>query len=152
MKPFSWKLGIVSMTLLISLSSVYGQATTTEEASAENAQIDQEILARGIRGYQANLRSEVDAIVESAVLHAAIMCLKFPDQDYAKIVDELRRLSFAATNPRLRYKAYLAATIMPNPGQFLDRDQCGQLLLFNDETSNEFFAIVAAALQYKLAD
>ncbi|MGH7494561.1 MAG: hypothetical protein ACREOO_19485 [bacterium] len=152
MKSFSRKLRIVSLALLLSLSSLQGQTVQSSDLGTESPQLRQKILIRGVRGYQANLRSGVDAITESTMLHSVVMRIKFPDQDYAKIISELKRLSFEASNPGLRYKAYLTASIMPNPEVFFTPVEIERLLAQTEETRNEFFGLIAAALENRISD
>jgi hypothetical protein len=108
-------------------------------------------LKSALRGYETALRIKSATIVESAIFNSVKMKLHAPEQDYAKIIGELRRLVLEAGTAGLRYKAYLAATFIANPELLASPEQRAQLQSFTEETRNEFFAFLAAALNQQLA-
>ncbi|MCI0694239.1 hypothetical protein L0337_19810 [candidate division KSB1 bacterium] len=150
MKSFKLQLAIISLALLICFDPLHSQTVQPSGMHANGAVFRQKILTTALRGYEACLRADIEAVVESAIFHAVIMKIKIPDQDYSKIIGEMKRLAFEAANPKLRYKAYLGACIISSPEQFLDSTQSEQLLSFTDERRDEFFAFIAAALKNQL--
>lgn len=92
MKSSKLKFVAISLLLFASLSPLYGQTAAT---NAESVAVRQKIIARGLRGYEASLRVNYsETIVESAIFQSVKMKLREPDQDYSKIVRELKHLSF----------------------------------------------------------
>ncbi|MGH7456882.1 MAG: hypothetical protein ACRENG_36365 [bacterium] len=153
MKLSRLKLAIMSLLLFAGFVPLRGQTMQHIETPSESLAIRQKLIARGLRGYETSLRvTYSETIVESAIFQSVKMKLREPNQDYSRIIDELKRLSFKGSNPGLRYKAYVAASIMPNPEQFLNAGQIKQVLAFTEETRDEFFVFVAAALQERRAD
>jgi len=118
-------------------------------ANSDSVASRQKILKSGLRGYGIALRMDSETIVESAILNSVKMKFHVPDQDYSKIIGELRRLSLEAGTPGLRYKAYLAATFISNPELIAGPEQKAQLQNFTEETRNEFFAFLAATLKQR---
>lgn len=153
MKLSRLKLAIISLLLFAGIVPLRGQTVQLVDTPSESLAIRQKLVERGLRGYEIGLRmTHSETVVESAIFQSVKMKLREPNQDYSKIIDELKRLSFKGSNSGLRYKAYVAASIMPNPEQFLNAVQVKQMLAFTEETRDEFFAFVAAALQERRAD
>jgi hypothetical protein len=150
MQSFKFKLAIISLTLLVCFASLHGQTVQPAVMLNYGPAFPQKTLTAALRGYEACLQSDIEAVVESAIFQAVIMKIKIPKQDYSKIVREMKRLAFEAANPKLRYKAYLGACVISSPEQFLGAAQSEQLLGFTDDRRAEFFAFVAAALKNQL--
>jgi hypothetical protein len=150
MKTFQLKLAAIALLLIVSIDPLHSQTAAT---SPESLAAREKIIAVGLRGYETSLRiTNSETTVESAIFQSVKMKLREPDRNYSKIIGELKSLSFNGSNPALRYKAYVAASIMPNPAQFLRSDQIEHLKTFTEETRNEFFAAIAEALQEQRAD
>lgn len=150
MKSFKLQLVILSLALLFCIGSLHSQAMQPISMSANGAALSQKILTTALRGYEACLHSDIDAVVESAIFQAVTMKIKIPDQNYSKIIGEMERLAFEAASPKLRYEAYLGACIVSNPEQFLSATQSEQLLAFTDDRRDEFFTFLASLLKNKL--
>lgn len=142
MKSIKFKLAIIGFALFAGQARLYSQ---TAQSSATVAR--QKLLAAALRGYEDCLNKDITAIVESAIFQSVRMKLGEPEQNYNKIIVVLKRLAFEAPTPALRYKAYLAATIIAQPEQFLSLAQIEQAQTFTEETRDGFFAFVAAAIQ-----
>lgn len=153
MKSFALKLAAVATFLLAGLSPLHGQTGQPVHTNPEDVVVEQKIIDRGLRSYAASLRlSDSEGIVESVIFQSAKTKLSMPEQDYSKIIAELQRLSFKGPNPALRYKAYVAAAVMASSEPILDEAQVAQALTFTEETRNEFFAFLAAALNSRQTD
>ena len=143
---------MIGLALVLAFTSLQGQTATRDNDDSENARARQQIVVKGLRGYTANLRSEVDGVIESTIFHIVTTRITAPEQNYDKIIDELKRLSFGASQPGLRYKAYLAASVLPELEQILAPAQVEHVLALTEETRTELFAILSAALHGRLAD
>jgi hypothetical protein len=150
MKSFKLQLAIISLALLVCIGSLHSQVMQPIGMHANAEVFPQKTLTTALRGYEACLHADIETVVESAIFQAVIMKIKIPEQDYSKIIREMKRLAFEAANPRLRYEAYLGASIMASPEQFLGSAQSEQLLAFTDDRRDEFFAFIAAALKNQL--
>ena len=142
MKSIKFKLALIGFTLFAGQAMLYGQAAQASVAVAR-----QKILTAALRGYEDCLSKDITAIVESAIFQSVRMKLGEPEQNYSKIIVALKRLAFEAPTPALRYKAYLAATIITNPEQFLSLAQIAQAQTFTEETRDGFFTFIAATIQ-----
>lgn len=144
---------LIKVKIIILNFKFFQSNSQTTAINPDSLAARQKIITIGLRGYETSLRiANSETTVESAIFQSVKMKLREPDQNYSKIINELKRLSFNGSNPALRYKAYLAASIMPNPEQFLDAAQIEHLKTFTEETRNEFFAAIAEALQDRRAD
>lgn len=143
---------IFMLWLALGIGALQSQTLQAAGANTDSVASRQKILKSGLRGYGIALRMDSETIVESAILNSVKMKLHAPEQNYAKIIGELRRLTLEAGTPGLRYKAYLAATVITNPELIASPDQKAQLQNFTEETRNEFFTFLAAALQDQLSD
>lgn len=148
MKKFNWRF-VFAAIVLLGLFPLHGQVTQRSAASVVK---DPRKLSTVLRNYNNCLRAEVEGVVESAIFHTIILRLKAPQEDYSKLIGELQRLSFAAGNPRLRYQAFLGATLLANAEQFLDAGQNEHLQTFTDDRRVEFFAEIATLLENQFAD
>lgn len=147
MKSFKLQLAIVSLAWFVCFGPSHGQTVQPVARLTYGPAFPQKTLTTALRGYEACLQSDIEAVVESAIFQTVIMKIKIPKQDYSKIVGEMKRLAFEAANPKLRYKAYLGACVISSPEQFLSAAQSEQLLAFTDDRRTEFFAFIAAALK-----
>lgn len=149
----SFKLKFTLMLwLALGISALQSQPLPNAGASTDNAAFRQRILKSALRGYEFALRMDIATVVESAIFNSVKMRLQEPAQDYTKIIGELKRLSLDAETPGLRYKAYLAAAFIANPGLIASPAQMAQLQAFTEETRHEFFAFLAAAFNNQLSD
>ncbi len=148
MKKFNWWF-VFAAIILLGLFPLHSQALQRGETRSAK---ESRKLSTILRNYSNCLRAEVDGVVESAIFHTTILRLKAPQENYSKLIGELQRLSFEGSNPRLRYQAYLGATLLANAEQFLDAGQSEHLQTFTDDRRVEFFALIAAMLGNRLAD
>ncbi len=72
------------------------------------------------KGYVACLQSENEGVIESALVHAALLKLVFPMNEFKALQRQVEAV--ATNNPSLevRYKAYLVSTAFQNPGLFVE--------------------------------
>jgi len=142
---------IFMLWLTLGMGALQSQPLQATGTNTDSVASRQRILKSALRGYGTALRINSATIVESAILNSVKMKLHAPEQNYAKIIGELRRLALEASTTSLRYKAYLAATFIANPELFASPEQIAQLQSFTEETRNEFFAFLAATLKQQLA-
>jgi hypothetical protein len=150
MKSFKLQLAIISLALLICIGPLHSQVMQPIGMHANGEIFPQKTLTTALRGYESCLHADIDAVVESAIFQAVTMKIKIPQQDYSKIIREMKRLAFEAANPKLRYKAYLGVCIMSDSEQFLDAAQSEQLLAFTDDRRDEFFTFLATTIKNQL--
>jgi hypothetical protein len=146
-----FKLAVISLVLLLIVCPLQSQPAQSSGVETEIEATRQQILKKGLRGYEASLRMDIETVVESAIFQAAKMSLTRPEQNYSKISAELKRLSFAAPTSSMRYKAYLAACVVSDPARFRRVVPADQLRAFTEERRNEFFANIAAELETQFA-
>lgn len=146
-----FKFAVISLVLLLMICPLQSQSARVSVAETEIEAAREQILKKGLRGYEASLRMDIETVVESAIFQAAKMSLTRPDQNYSRISAELKHLSFAAPTSGMRYKAYLAACVVSDPARFRRVVPVDQLRAFTEERRNEFFANIAAELETQFA-
>ncbi|MGH7595191.1 MAG: hypothetical protein ACREOI_02515 [bacterium] len=86
MKSFKLQLTIVSLALFVCFGPLHGQAVQPTGMPTYGAAFPQKTLTTALRGHEACLQSDIEAVVESAIFQAVIMKIKIPKQDYSKII------------------------------------------------------------------
>jgi hypothetical protein len=152
MKSPQSKFAAISLWLLLIICPLQSQPVQSNGTDEEITAVRQKILERGLRGYEAGLRMDIQTVVESAIFQTTKMSLTHPDQNYSKIIGELKRLSFAAPTSGMRYKAYLAACVVSEPERFRQVVSTDQLRAFTEERRTEFFALITSALENQSTD
>ena len=152
MKSFKLQLVIIGLALFVCIGPLHSQMMQSIGMHTNGEVFPQKTLTTALRGYEACLHVDIEAVVESAIFQSVMMKIKIPQQDYSKIIHEMKRLAFEAANPKLRYKAYLGTCVVSSPEQFLSVAQSEQLLSFTDDRRDEFFAFIAAALKNQLEE
>jgi len=92
------------------------------------------------QAFLAALHSENDGVLESALAHAAMVGLLRPSNDYGRVQQRVAAIARSAASPELRYKAYLTATVLEDPGIFRGLGSEGYT------TADEFFGALASRL------
>jgi hypothetical protein len=96
------------------------------------------------KNYLMGIRSTNQGLVESAMMQVAKIKIAYRASDFAEVKNVIDSLSVNATNPSIRYKAYLASNVCDNPTWFPHKDYAGH------QDVNEFFESVAEQLQARV--
>lgn len=107
-------LGMALMTGNGMAADTTGNADTYFSARA----VERIVTVKVVRNYQFCLRSENNGVVESALGQVAFMKLVNPDQPMEMLQEDITQLVLFGRTPRIRYRAYLAAQVIDNPGMF----------------------------------
>jgi len=141
--------GVLAIGVLAAASVATGQ-TVREDAPgarpyfasiARYAAVDLEELQENIL---ANLGSENDGVVESALAHAAHLRLARPDIEMSEIREAVIALASEGPTATIRYRAHLVSQVCCEPARFDDA------LMGTYASGEEFFASLGSRLQAML--
>jgi hypothetical protein len=75
-------------------------------------------VERYLENYRMALKSDNTGLTESAIINIIKMKMVYPQADYSKVVDALKRLMVKSPSQTIRYEAYLALGYLEYPDQF----------------------------------
>lgn len=75
-------------------------------------------IKRACDSYERSLNSEINGVVESAIINIMKMKTARPDFDYSCLAKTLEKLSFDGQTMLIRYKSYIAANYLKYPERF----------------------------------
>lgn len=101
-------------------------------------------LEKVAKNYLLCLDSPNEGVVTSALAHIAMMKLCCPHRAFASIEEKIELLSREAGSPGIRYRAYIVASVMRNPGMF----EYEKTLAY--ATGEELFTALASRIQSTL--
>jgi len=102
------------------------------------------IVKQAPANYLVALRSENQAVVESAIFYSVKFKLFYEDQDCEALRNELKELSINGKSETIRLKAFLAGYFLNNP------ELLTKIEKVNYKDSNLFFQMLANTLQEKI--
>lgn len=102
------------------------------------------IVKQAPANYLIALRSENQAVVESAIFYSVKFKLFYEDQDCETLRNELRDLSINGKSESIRLKAFLASYFLNSP------ELLAKIEKVNYKDSNAFFQMLADTLQEKI--
>jgi hypothetical protein len=97
-----------------------------------------------LKAFENCLATDNEGVQESAMAQLAMLKLRMPAVETAKIVRHLEDLSMTAPAPDIRFKAYITSQVYKNPELFV-KERSGK---YND--GEELFNALAARLQSSL--
>lgn len=102
------------------------------------------IVKQAPANYLVALRSENQAVVESAIFYSVKFKLFYQDQDCEALRNELKELSINGKSETIRLKAFLAGYFLNSP------ELLAKIEKVNYKDSNLFFQMLADTLQEKI--
>ena len=121
---------VILLVGLMMITSGYGQVSKSVKQAPAN--------------YLVALRSENQAVVESAIFYSVKFKLFYEDQDCEALGNELKELSINGKSETIRLKAFLAGYFLNNP------ELLTKIEKVNYKDSNLFFQMLANTLQEKI--
>ena len=119
-----------------------GMENQTVSPLARNSSYESCDLNRLERGLMISLNHEIDGIVVNALREVAKIKLAQPECESIAIRNKVNELVRDGASMAVRYKAYLTAIVLADPGQFAAEGQES----FN--TDEQFFCALALNLQH----
>lgn len=131
-------------TVVIALFIATMNVTTMAQNQRTKPQAYNTKADLGARNYAMALRSTNPGLVESAMMQATIIKMKFPEAKYEALEKIVDSLVLNGSTSSIRYKAYFASNVFKNPTWFAKKNH------IHHEDNDEFFASVAAQLQERI--
>jgi hypothetical protein len=111
--------------------------------SSSFAEVSQ-IIKKAPANYLVALRSDNQALIESAIFYSVKFKLFYADQDCEALQNELKDLSINGKSEAIRLKAFLASYFLDSP------DLLKEIEKLNYKDDNAFFQMLADILQEKI--
>jgi hypothetical protein len=98
-------------------------------------------ISRAVDNYLAALNHSNPGVVGSAIINIMKLKTEYPDLDYTKLVETLKKTSLNSKNQVTRRKAYIAALYLRHPERF------NWIKKGTYEENNAFFELLALRIE-----